>query len=106
MAKIDNKTSKSDETNRNDSPRNDSPAEEFTPQQASTKQEKPDGPREIYALERDEMDYAERRDLAEEDLDKQLHQDRGAGITNRPLDQEKKEQELVPPRGVRKSGSV
>ena len=27
---------------------------------------------------------------------------RGAGITNRPIDEERKEQESVPPRGVRK----
>jgi hypothetical protein len=74
------------------------------PSQGSTK-EKGEGPREIYALEQDEMTYADRRDLAQEDLKKQLQQDRGAGITNRPLDQEKKAQGSLPPRGARKSAS-
>jgi hypothetical protein len=86
-----------------ESPADDSPVDEFVPNQASNK-EQAEGPREIYALERDELAYAERRDLAQEDLEKQLRQDKGVGITNRPLEEEKKAQESLPSRGTRKAG--
>jgi hypothetical protein len=92
------------ETRKKPEPQAPAAADDFAPNQKTNK-EKQEGARETYAMDQDEMAYAERRDLAQEDLEKQQQQESGAGITNRPLDLEKKEQEALPPRGARKSGA-
>ena len=74
----------------------------FSPHQASTR-DPAEGAREIYAWERDELAYAERRDVTPEDLEKQRQRARGAGITNRPLAEEQREQQSLPERGERKT---
>jgi hypothetical protein len=76
--------------------------QEFIPEQTSTKNA-PDAPREFAKEYRDEMEFAANVDPAEEDLKKQRQSSRhAAGITNRPLEEEEREQEKLPERNVRK----
>jgi len=79
---------------------------EFIPEQTSTKNA-PAAAREFTKEFGDEMEFAANVDPAEEDLEKQRQapQSGAAGITNRPLDEEEKEQEKLSPRNTRKKGA-
>ena len=76
---------------------------EFTPGQASGRNE-PAGARERAKDDRDELEFAGRVDQPQEDLAKQrTSPQHGAGITNRPLEEEEKQQEHLPERNTRKA---
>jgi hypothetical protein len=76
---------------------------EFTPEQASGRNE-PAGTRDAAKDVRDELEFADNVDQAHDALAKQrMAPQHGAGITNRPLEQEEREQEKLPERNVRKA---
>lgn len=76
------------------------PDEQFIPNQASNK-EPAQGARESTPADPGDLEEAGRDEPAQEDLARQAASTRGSGISNRSLDEEKREQREVPPRNTR-----